>query len=190
MTESAEGLEWTVRGERTVYDNQWVRLALVDVEPPDGRRFEHHVVNLHRVAIALVVDEEERVLTLWRYRFAVDQWGYELVGGLVEEGEEAARTAAREIEEETGYRAVGEPEHLLSFQPLPGMVRAQTDVFLWRQVEKVGDPTDAEEAARIEWIPIKRMLELVKRGEVLGAGAIVPLLYYLASRDLGGAGKD
>jgi len=31
-------------GERIVYDSEWVRLSLVDIEPPDGRRFEHHVV--------------------------------------------------------------------------------------------------------------------------------------------------
>jgi len=114
-----------------------------------------------------------------------DQWGYELVGGLVEQGEEPAQTAAREVTEETGYRVIGEPEHLVSFQPLPGIVDAPVDAFLWREAEKVGEPTDAEEAARIEWIPVDRMLELVQRGEVLGSGAIVPLLLYLLTRRSG-----
>jgi 8-oxo-dGTP pyrophosphatase MutT (NUDIX family) len=40
---------------------------------------------------------------LWRYRFAIDRWGYELLGGLVEDGEEAAATAAREAAEEPGW---------------------------------------------------------------------------------------
>jgi hypothetical protein len=79
-------LKWIVRSERTVYDNPWVQVGLVDVEPPNGERFEHHVVRLGRVAIALILDDEERVLTLWRHRFATDDWGYELVGGIVEEG--------------------------------------------------------------------------------------------------------
>lgn len=47
-----DALRWKVYGERTVYDNPWVRLNLVDVQPPgDGPRFEHHVVRLQRVAI-------------------------------------------------------------------------------------------------------------------------------------------
>jgi 8-oxo-dGTP pyrophosphatase MutT (NUDIX family) len=177
-----DGLRWMVHGERTVYDNRWVRLALVDVEPPNGKRFEHHVVRLGRVAVALVVDGDERVLTLWRYRFATDSWGYELLGGLVDEGEEPAETARREVEEESGWRPVGAGEHLIGFQPLPGMVDAPVDVFLFRGAKEVGEPTDTEEAARIEWIPVDRLLELTRRGELLGAGTIIPVLLYLLSR--------
>src|SRR5947209_15498528 len=130
MTKEPDGLTWTIRGTRTVYDNQWVRLELVDVEPPGGRRFEHHVIRLHTVAIALIVNSSDEILTLWRYRFATQSWGYELVGGLVEEGEGPAATAAREAEEETGYRPVGEPEHLATFQPMPGMVDAPVYTYL------------------------------------------------------------
>ncbi|WP_433269505.1 NUDIX domain-containing protein [Actinosynnema sp. CS-041913] len=187
MTEYPDELKWSVHGERAIYENQWIKLKLVDVEPPDHSRFEHHVVKLHHVAVALLLNEREEVLTLWRYRFAVDQWGYELIGGLVETGEDPAATAAREAEEETGWRPIGEPEHIATFQPLPGMVDAPVNAYIWRHAEKVGEPTDAEEAARIEWIPIDRMLELIKRGEVLGSGAIVPLLFYLASRNAGSA---
>lgn len=142
-------------------------------------------MRLDHVAIALLVNDRDEVLTLWRYRFAVDQWGYELIGGLVEEGEVPHETAAREAEEETGWRPVGEPEHIGTFQPLPGIIDAPVDAYVWRSAEKVGEPTDAEEAARIEWIPVESVLDLVRRGEVLGSGAIVPLLYYLASRATG-----
>ncbi|GLY51874.1 NUDIX hydrolase [Lentzea sp. NBRC 102530] len=182
MTEPPEELKWKVHGRRSVYDNRWVKVDLVDVEPPDGSRFEHHVVRLDHVAVALLVNERDEVLTLWRYRFAVDQWGYELIGGLVEEGEEPEVTAAREAVEETGWKPIGEPEHIGTFQPLPGIIDSPVDAYVWRAAEKVGEPTDGEEAARIEWIPVDRALDLVRRGEVLGSGAIVPLLYYLASR--------
>jgi 8-oxo-dGTP pyrophosphatase MutT (NUDIX family) len=184
----ALGLTWKIRGSRAVYDNRWVRVELVDVEPPGGGRFEHHVVRLDSVAVALIVDVDECVLMLWRYRFATDDWGYELVGGLVEEGEEPVVTAAREAVEETGWRPVGEPERLVSFQPLPGMVDAPVHAYLWREAVKVGEPSDAEEAARIEWVPVDRVVELVRRGEVLGSGAIVPLLLYVLLRSSGEPG--
>jgi hypothetical protein len=57
------------RGERTIYDNEWVRLTLVDIEPPSGRRFEHHVVHMKPVAIAVLLNERNEVLMLRRHRF-------------------------------------------------------------------------------------------------------------------------
>lgn len=179
---------WKTYGERLIYDNQWVKLGLADVEAPNGERWEYHVVHLARIAIGLIVDERDRVLMLWRYRFPTDQWGYELLGGLVEDDEEPADTARREVEEETGWRPVGEPEHLISFEPLPGQVTAGTDVYLWREAEKIGEPTDTEEVGRLEWVPLSRVVELAARKELLGAGALVPLLYYVASRGAGMAG--
>jgi ADP-ribose pyrophosphatase len=65
---------------------------------------------------------------------------------------------------------------------LPGNVTAPMDVYLWREFERVGEPTDAEEVGRVEWVPLARVPELAARGELLGAGTLVALLYFLASR--------
>jgi 8-oxo-dGTP pyrophosphatase MutT (NUDIX family) len=184
----AETGGWRTFGERIVYDNRWVRLGLVDVQAPNGERWEYHVVHFSPIAIAVLVDERDRVLMLWRYRFATDQWGYELLGGLVEDGEEPAATAAREAEEESGWRPLGEPEHLIGFEPLPGQITAPVDVFLWRQAERVGEPTETEEVGRLEWVPLRRIPELARQQKILGSGALVPLLYYVASRGVAVAG--
>ena len=179
---------WRTFGEQTIYDNRWVRLGLVDVEAPNGERWDYHVVHLARIAIALMVNDADEVLMLWRYRFATEQWGYELLGGLVDEGEESAATAAREAAEESGWAPVGRAEKLISFEPLPGNVTAPMDVYLWREFEQVGEPTDTEETGRVEWVPLARVTELAARGELLGAGTLVALLYFLASRGSAAAG--
>lgn len=181
---------WQTFGERLIYDNRWVQLGLVDVQAPNGERWEYHVVHLHRIAIALIVDEQDRALMLWRYRFPTDQWGYELLGGLVEDGEEPAATAAREAAEESGWHPLGDPEHLITFEPLPGQVTAPVDVYLWRKAERLGEPSDTEEVGRVEWVPLSRIPELARRQELLGSGALVPLLYYLASRGAGGQNQS
>jgi nucleoside-diphosphate-sugar epimerase len=60
-------------GERTIYDSEWMRLALVDVELPSGSRFEHHVLRMPAQAAGVVVDDPDRgVLLLWRHRFIND----------------------------------------------------------------------------------------------------------------------
>jgi 8-oxo-dGTP pyrophosphatase MutT (NUDIX family) len=178
---------WTTFDERLVYDNRWVRVGLADVRAPNGERWEYHVVHLDRIAVALMIDDQDRALMLWRYRFPTKQWGYELLGGLVEEGDTSAATAAREAAEESGWQPVGEGEHLVSFEPLPGSITAPVDVYLWRQATHVGDPTDTEEVGRVEWVPLSRVPELAQRQELLGSGTLVALLYYLATRGSGAA---
>ncbi|MCU7822637.1 GntR family transcriptional regulator [Kitasatospora sp. DSM 101779] len=172
---------WRIHGERLVYDNEWVKLALVDVEPPGVERFEHHVVRLQHVAITAVVDDQDRVLMLWRYRFVPGRFGWELPGGIVDAGEEPAAAAAREVEEETGWRP-GSIEHVVTYQPMVGMVDSPHEIFVARGATLVGEPTDAEEAGRIEWIPLAEVPGLIARDELLGSGTLVALLHLLASR--------
>lgn len=175
-------LKTNILGERAVYDNQWVRLVLAEIQPPNGVSFEHHVVRLGHVVVAAVVNASGEVLMMWRHRFAVDEWGWELPGGIAEPGEQPAVTAAREFEEETGWRPTGSLRHLVSFQPMPGMVDTPHEVWTAEGAEKVGEPSDAEEAAIIEWVPLANIPDMVKRGEIAGSGPLVGLLTLLMER--------
>ncbi|MFE7518380.1 GntR family transcriptional regulator [Streptomyces halstedii] len=180
----AEGAPWKIHGARPVYENRWVHLDLVDVEPPGVDRFEHHVVRLFPVAVTAVVDEQDRVLMLWRYRFVPQQWGWELPGGILDPGEDAAATAMRETEEETGWRP-GPLEHVVSYQPMIGMVDSPHEIFVARGAEKVGEPTDAEEAGEVAWIPLDDVPRLMSEGKLMGSGTLVALLHILAARTRG-----
>lgn len=177
---------WHVYGERTVYDSPWVRLVRVDVEPPDGNRFEHHVVRLQRVVMALALrNEDSEVLMLRRHRFVTDQIGWELPGGIVEAGDGSEASAARETEEETGYRPTTPGRKLLEFQPMVGMVDTPHEVWVFDQVERVGDPTDAVEAGVVGWVPLGEVAGMIDRGEILGSGSITGLLRYLVAHPAG-----
>jgi 8-oxo-dGTP pyrophosphatase MutT (NUDIX family) len=155
-----------------------VWLGQVDVELPDGARFWHHVVRLHRAAMMVLMDGQDRVLLLWRHRFVQDRWGWELPGGLIDEGEEPAETAVRELEEETGYRA-GQVEHLITFQPMVGMVDSEHVVFTGRDPEKTGEPTETTEVERMEWVPLASVPGMIAAGEIWNSGTLVALLRLL-----------
>jgi 8-oxo-dGTP pyrophosphatase MutT (NUDIX family) len=126
----------------------------------------------------VLVDEQDQVLLLWRHRFVQDRWGWELPGGLIDEGEEPAETAVRELEEETGYRA-GRVEHLITFQPMVGMVDSEHVVFVGRDPEKVGEPTETTEVERMEWVPLASVPGLIEFGEIWNSGTLVALLRLL-----------
>ncbi|GAB3800985.1 NUDIX hydrolase [Humibacter antri] len=180
MGQPAE-LTTVVHGERALYDSSWVRLVKVDVTPPDGHRFEHHVVRLQRVALAAVVDDEDRVLMLWRHRFPVQEWGWELPGGIVAAEEDSLDCARREALEETGWAPIG-GVRLAAFQPMPGMVDTPHEVFFFNGADHVAEPSDAEEAAIVEWVPLAEIPALIDQGLILGAGSLVGLLRVLTRR--------
>lgn len=186
-TEAPADVEpWQIHGERPLYDSRWVKLSLVDVEPPGVQRFEHHVVKLHHVAIAAVIDDQDRVLMMWRYRFVPDAFGWELPGGIVDPGEEPLQTALREVEEETGWRPDA-LQHVVTYQPMVGMVDSPHEIFVGQGAKLVGEPTDLEEAGHIAWVPLSDIPGLMARGDLMGSGTLVALLHILATRRARGA---
>lgn len=172
-------MRWTVHGERSLYESEYMNLRLVDVELPSGARFEHHVLRFPREAAATVVQDPARgILLLRRHRFVTDTWGWEIPGGRVDEGETPADAAARETLEETGWRP-GLLRHLFSYHPAPGGVDQRFHVFAADGAVEEGTP-DVDEAERVEWVPLDGVRELVRAGDVTDGYSLTALLWVLA----------
>ena len=171
---------WTIHGERVVDETRRLRLSIASVELPDGVRFEQYVLRMPKAAMVVVLDEgREHALMMWRHRFIIDRWVWELPGGYVDPGEEPAATAAREVEEETGWRPHG-VEPLLSLQPSVGTTDAENLLFVAVGAELIGEPTDINEAQQVAWIQLDSIRDRIDAGEIVGAATIAGLLHVLA----------
>ncbi|MGH3855821.1 MAG: NUDIX hydrolase [Pseudonocardiaceae bacterium] len=171
---------WTIRGERLVDNTRGVRLSIARVELPDGARFEQYVLRMPKAAMTVLLDDaRQRVLMIWRHRFIPDRWTWELPGGYVDPDENPEATAAREVEEETGWRPRC-MRLLTRFQPLAGTADFENLIFLGEGAEDTGAPADINEAARVEWITLDSVPDRIARGEIIGAGTQIGLLHVLA----------
>ncbi|MER5476441.1 NUDIX domain-containing protein [Streptomyces sp. NPDC002734] len=168
-------MQWVKLNEQPVYGNRWFDVNLADVRLPDGRRLDHYLIRMRPVAVATIVNEADEALLLWRHRFITDSWGWELAAGVVEDGEDLAAAAARELEEETGWRP-GPLRHLMSVEPSNGLTDARHHVYWADRGEFAGHPVDDFESERREWVPLKVVPDLIARGEVPASGMAAALL--------------
>lgn len=170
-----------MHGERTLYDSEWMRLALVDVELPSGSRFEHHVLRMPNPAAGVVLDVADRgVLLLWRHRFITDTWGWEIPAGRVDVGEEPIDAGARETREETGWQP-GPLTPLVTYFPHNGTSDTTFHLFVATTAEHVGDPTDPDEAERVEWLSWHDVRREIAAGNVGDGMSLTGLLYRMAA---------
>lgn len=173
-------MRWTIHGERAIYEGEWIRLVLTDIEIPGAQRFEHHVVRMpQQAAGAVVFDPDRGILLLWRHRFVTDTWGWEIPAGRIDAGETPIEAAAREPLEETGWRP-GPLTPLVRYQPHNGLCDQVFHIFLAHGATHAGYPTDPGEAERVEWVPIDRVRRLASTEEILDGLSLTAILYALA----------
>ncbi|MFJ2905896.1 MULTISPECIES: NUDIX hydrolase [unclassified Streptomyces] len=171
-------MKWTIHGERTIHDTPWVRLRSLDVEQPDGVRADYHVVRLRDLAVTAAVDDQDRVLMMWRHRFVTDTWAWELPMGLIEDGESPATAAARELEEETGWRPETTRE-LVYAQPAAGITDSRHFVFRADGLRRIGEPTERNESDRVEWIPLTDIPHMITTRQIVSSATLVGVMALL-----------
>lgn len=171
-------MRWIVHGERAVYESPWVSVALVDVEVPGGKRFDHHVVRMPGDASGVVAVDGGRVLLIHRHRFITDSNGWEIPAGRVEAGEEPIEAARRETLEETGWRP-GPLSLLFSYFPSVGLIDQRFNIFLADGAEHAGEPSDSSESDRVEWVAVSELPILIRRGEIQDGYSLTALLWLL-----------
>lgn len=179
MTDDLPRTKWVIQGERLVDENPHIRLSIATVELPDGTVFDQYVMRMRRAAMTVVLDDSRsRVLLVWRHRFIIDRWVWELPGGYVDSSEDEPAAALREVEEETGWRPKS-VKLLLTFQPIVGSADCPQDIYVAYGAEHVGEP-DPNESEVVRWVPLTEIPAMISRGDIVGSATVIGVQYALA----------
>ncbi len=168
--------------ERTIcsdrkYDGRILKLDVDEVLLPDGRRSVRECVR-HGGGAAVLLVRDGEVLLVRQFRYVYGKETYEIPAGKLDAGEDAAEAAARELEEETGYRAT--VERAFKLYPSPGYTDEIIHVYFAKRFSFVGQKLDEGEFLNCEFIALDKVVKMIESGEICDAKTVAAVYRYLA----------
>src|SRR5258708_31387214 len=118
-----------VLSSATIYDGPVFGIRRDEVIEPSGVRATREVVTHPGSVVVLPVLPDGRILLIRQYRHAARRYLWELVAGRMDPGETPKAAAARELMEETGYRAK-RMRVFLDIFPTPGFLEERMFILL------------------------------------------------------------
>lgn len=122
-----------------VYEGKLFNVVKVTLQNEDGQSVVRDVVEHPGAACIIPMLDNDTVLLIEQWRIGAKRPLWEIPAGTLDPGEDPLACAARELEEETGYKA-GKLEHLFTMFPSPGIVDEKMHI-LSRPALRRGRPT-------------------------------------------------
>ena len=147
---------------------------------PGGIRARRDIIRHPGSVVVLAVDEsgrEPRVLLERQYRYAANQYLWELPAGRVDAGEEEKTGAQRELLEETGYTA-SSWRRALKFYVSPGFLDETMAIYLARGLRKGKAEPEEDELIRLRFWPLSAALKMISNDRIVDAKTITGLLWF------------
>ncbi len=130
----------------------------------------------HPGAVLVVAIKGDGSLVMVRnHRAAMGAWVLECCAGTLEPGEQPEVCAARELVEETGYRA-GRLERLGVFRTSPGLTDELMHAYVGTALEWVGSAPEADEWLEVVELPAEEVGGLLDGGGLVDAKTMLALL--------------
>ena len=154
--------------------------AIFDVER-DKLRDENGVEIIREIvrhpggAGALPLFDDGRVALVKQYRHPARRELLEIPAGKIEAGESPEMCAAREVEQEIGFRP-GRMEKLLEFYSTPGFCEERLHVYLATTLAPSSQALDHDEFIEVVYLPLTEAAMMAERGEIEDSKTIIGLL--------------
>ena len=164
-----------------IYTGKIITLDRDTVRFPDGSTGEMDMVR-HPGASAVVPflsdlsSDDPQMLLLRQYRYAAEQYLYEVPAGRLDPGESPSDCAIRELREETGCDAAS-VEYLFTMFTTPGFTDERIHVFLATGLSRGSTSHEADEFMTVETVTLSNALRLIKEGEIKDAKTALAILF-------------
>jgi len=169
---------FSLRSERVVHRGPIITLIDATFVGPDGKEFQREVVrHCGAVSVVPMLDDGRTAVLVRQYRGAIDDLLLEIPAGRLDvDGEDPEAAAARELEEEVGWRA-GRLEKLAGFYNSAGFCDEFAIVYLALDMVRCESSAQGleEQHMTVEHVALDDVPAMIADGRLVDAKTIIGL---------------
>lgn len=162
---------------REVYRNAWISVREDVVRFPHGHEGIYGVVTTNPCVGMLPFVDDDHVLLVRQWRYVTAEPTWEMPTGGNQPGEEPEQAAQRELAEEIG-RVAGRLDHLATIDSSKSVVAERATLYAAYDLRVApADELDVTEHLQAAVFPFDRVVEMVRRSEIVDAMTVVAVLH-------------
>ena len=160
--------------KKNIYQGRVVNLNLETVRLPNGATVELEIIHHPGAAAIVPMKDEETVLLIRQYRHAAGGYILEIPAGTLRPGEDPGACAARELEEEIGFRPSA-LEPLAAFFTTPGFTDEVIHIYKATGLMPGKQNLDHDEVLEVVELPLREAIGRIGDGTIRDGKTIVGL---------------
>ena len=170
--------KFEILGKDLAYHGTIIDFYKLKLRTPAGHEVSWDHIEHKGASAVLPIDDEGKVLTVTQYRGAIDDIMIEIpAGGRDSVEEDFAVGAARELEEETGFRA-GNLEHLVDIHTAAAYTSEKIAVYVAKDLIPSRQHLDEDEFVDIRRYTFEELNDMIFSGKITDSKTIAAVMAY------------
>lgn len=167
---------WKTLSTETVYENAWLELSHREVITPGGSNGIYGLVKFKNQAIGVLpIDQDDHIYLVGQFRYAIDEYSWEIPegGGIL--GTDVLEAAKRELKEETGLVAAKWTK-LARIHTSNSATNEEGFLYIAEELSQLeAEPEDTEDL-QVKKVHLKEAVEMVMRSEITDSLSVCAIL--------------